>query len=122
MDAAEATRPRERRREPGGGRKRWGQRARGRKAVLPCWVLTVLLADASLYKICSSLIVFTAAYVGWAQIRSFMFGTRSGYSAAFFPSCHSHHLDFPFSSVLRQDLSLPPSGNCLKMALLEDHL
>ena len=45
----------ERRREPEGGRKRWGLRER-RKAVLPCLVLTVLVGR-SLYNICSSLIV-----------------------------------------------------------------
>lgn len=43
-------------------------------------------------------------------------------TSAFLSSHHSHYLEFPFSSVLRQDLCLSTSGHYLKITLWEDQL
>lgn len=108
-------------REPEGGRKRWGLRERKESSVasLGSYCVSWCVTLQNLFKSHC----FGAVYVGWVQICSFGFCMISGYYTPLFSSCHSHHLEFPFSSALRQDLSLSlPSGICLKMALLGDHL
>lgn len=61
--------------------------------------------------------------VGWVQTCSLIVLYYLWFLHPFFFFFISfHHLEFPFSSVLRQDLCLSTSRNCLKITLLEDHL